>query len=292
MIANNTKNRPMRVSAPNGDSQRAMRNLGPLETRLAAYPRSAVKEWPAPNRDNALTRKVSDFIRLSPGEKKCLADLQSKSEKVAAGTDLAFEGQTERRVYILQSGWAYSYKLLPDGGRQVITFAVPGDFLGLRDILLRSSDHAFATVTDSVVSPISTASILRAFKECPRIGEAILWAISRDEAILVEHLVGLGRRSAIERTAHLFLELKDRLSLAGISSESGFACPLNQYLLSDALGLTAIHLNRVLRQLRERGLMTVKENRVLIHDVKGLAQIAGYDNAYLDQPRPSVEAEA
>ena len=112
----------------------------------------------------------------------------------------------------------------------------------------------------------------------------------RDEAIAVEHLVSLGRRSAIERTAHFFLELKDRLWLAGITGENGFECPLNQYLLSDALGLTAVHLNRVLRQLREKGLMTVKDNRVVIDDVTGLVNLAGYDNAYLDQPRPLIEA--
>ena len=129
MTGNNTNTRPTHVSAPNGHAQRAMRNLGPLERRRAAYTRSAVKEWPAPNRDNALIRKVSNYIQLSPGEKKCLADLQLKSEKVkvAAGTDLAFEGQTERRVYILKSGWAHCYRLLPDGARQVIALSVPGD---------------------------------------------------------------------------------------------------------------------------------------------------------------------
>ena len=168
---------------------------------------------------------------------------------------------------------------------------MPGDFLGLRNIPVRSADHSFATATDSVVSSIAVASILRVFKECPRIAEAFLWAVSRDEAILAEHLVDLGRRSAIERTAHLFLELKDRVALAGISSETGFECPLNQYIIADALGLTAIHLNRVLRLLRERGLMTKEKDRVLIHDVRGLTQIAGYDDAYLDPPRPSIEAE-
>ena len=210
MIVNSTKTRPTRVSAPNGDAKRAMRNRGSLERRRVAYTRAAAKEWPAPHGDDALIKKVSNFILLSPGERKCLVDLQTKSERVPAGTNLAFEGQTERHVYILQSGWAYSYRQLPDGARQVIALSVPGDFLGFRTILVRASDHSFATVTDSVVSPISVASIFRVFKECPRIGQAILWAISRDEAILVEHLVNLGRRSAIERTAHLFLELKDR----------------------------------------------------------------------------------
>lgn len=157
---------------------------------------------------------------------------------------------------------------------------MPGDILGMRNILLRASDHSFATVTDSVVSPVAAADILRVFADYPRLAQAILWAVSRDEAIAVEHLVSLGRRSAIERTAHFFPELKDRLWLAGIPGENSFECPLNQYLLSDALGLTAVHLNRVLRQLREKGLMTVKDNRVVIDDVTGLVNLAGNDNTY------------
>jgi CRP-like cAMP-binding protein len=290
MIANDIKDRPGRVTAPNRDAHPVVRDLRPSERRSAAFRRPPVDAWPNPNSENALVRKLGNFIPLSRGELHCLADLQSKSEEIASNTDLAYEGKIGQRAYILQSGWAYCYKLLPDGGRQVITFSVPGDILGMRNILLRASDHSFATVTDSVASPVAAADILRMFADYPRLAQAILWSVSRDEAIAVEHLVSLGRRSAIERTAHFFLELKDRLWLAGISGENGFECPLNQYLLSDALGLTAVHLNRVLRQLRERGLMTVKDNRVVIDDVTGLVELAGYDNAYLDQPRPLIEA--
>jgi len=225
---------------------------------------------------------LNTFIRLTPGEQKCLANLQSRTKKVAAGTELVFEGQLQHIAYVLQRGWAYSYKLLPDGRRQVITILIPGDFLGLRGIQQDAADHSINTATHSVVSLISLASLRGTFKECPRLGEAIRGAVSREEAILVEHLIDLGRRSAIERTAHFFLELRDRLALVGNSSETEFECPLNQYLLSDALGLTAIHLNRVLRQLRESGCMTLRNDRVVIHDVKALTQLSGYDNAYLD----------
>jgi CRP-like cAMP-binding protein len=244
-----------------------------------------------PHSENALVRKLSNFIRMSDGEMACLIQLQSAREKVGALTDIVHEGQTDHRAFVLQEGWAYSYKLLPDGGRQVITFSIPGDFIGLRSILLRTSDHSFATFSDCVVSPISVKRSISVFNEYPRLGAAMLWAVSRDEAMVVEHLVGIGRRSAIERVAHFFLEMGDRLRLVGMATESKFECALNQYLLADALGLTAIHVNRVLRQLREKGLITVKEHRVVIDDVKGLMKLAGYDSGYLDQPRPLTEID-
>jgi CRP-like cAMP-binding protein len=107
--------------------------------------------------------------------------------------------------------------------------------------------------------------------------------VSRDEAMVVEHLVGIGRRSALVRTAHLLVELGLRLQLVGLGDASGYACPVNQYLLADALGLTAIHVNRVLRQLREPGLVTFREGSVLFHDLAGLRIVAEYHSGYLDQ---------
>jgi len=239
-----------------------------------------------PHSENALVRKLSNFVRLSPDELDCLMELQSNRQNIARSTDVVHEGQTGHDAYILQQGWAYSYKLLPDGGRQVINFSVPGDFMGLRSVLLRTSDHSFASIDDAVVSRFSVKRMISVFSQFPRVGAGVLWAVSRDEAMLVEHLVGVGRRSAIERVAHFFLELGDRLQLVGMASETHFECPLNQYLLADALGLTAIHINRVLRQLREQGLITLKQHHVVITDVKGLKELAGYESDYLDQPLP------
>jgi len=236
-----------------------------------------------PRSENALVRKLSSFIELSSSELDCLAEIQLKPQKVGAKTDLVHEGQTGHRAYILQSGWAYCYKLLPNGGQQVITFSVPGDFMGMRSILLRTSDHSFPTLTAAVVSGIDVPRVSRVFDEFPRLGAALLWAVSRDESIMVEHLVGIGRRDAIKRIAHFFLELGQRLELVGLATGAKYECPLNQYLLADALGMTAIHVNRVLRQLREMGLITVREHHVVIDDAAGLKKLAGYDNAYLDQ---------
>jgi CRP-like cAMP-binding protein len=120
--------------------------------------------------------------------------------------------------------------------------------------------------------------MLSVFNEFPRLGAAILWSASRDEAMVVEHLVSIGRRSAIERTAHFFLELAERLHLVGPATEREFTCPLNQYVVADALGLSAIHVNRVLRELRERKLLTLKGRKVIIHDPVALKKLAGYQH--------------
>ena len=116
----------------------------------------------------------------------------------------------------------------------------------------------------------------------PRLGAAILWAASRDEAMVVEHLVNIGRRNALERTAHFFMELAERLSLVGLANEAEFKCPLSQFVLADALGLTAIHVNRVLRKLREEKLLTFHKGSVRIHDLNRLRKLAGFQGGYLN----------
>jgi len=149
-------------------------------------------------------------------------------------------------------------------------------------VLLKTADHSFAALTDAIVSPVDGAHIMKCIIDFPRLGAALLWATSRDEAMVVEHLVNVGRRSALERTAHFFLELAERLSLIGAATKEEFKCPLSQFVLADALGLTAIHVNRVLRQLREQNLLTLRDGRVRIHDLKGLKKLAGFQGGYLD----------
>ena len=232
---------------------------------------------------SALARKLNRFLPLGPEELAALASSRPSSA-VAAGTELIHEHEAGQRAFILQEGWACCYKLLPDGGRQIIDFRVPGDFMGLRSVLLRTADHSSTTVTDVVVAEVPVQRMLDTFQELPRLGAAILWAASRDEAMVVEHLVGIGRRSALARTAHFLVELGLRLELVGLGDAVGFACPLNQYLLADALGLTAIHVNRVLRQLRERELLTFRDGQVVFHDLPRLRQLAEHHGGSSTRP--------
>src|SRR6188508_3700399 len=133
--------------------------------------------------DSVLAKKLSTFIVLSPGELKCLADMQSAPLKVKRGKQLTQEGQTGHKAFVLQSGWACSYKDLPNGSRQIISFPIAGDCVGLRSVLLRTADHSFSALTDAVVNSVEGAHILRCVNEYPRLGAALLWAASRDEAM-------------------------------------------------------------------------------------------------------------
>jgi CRP-like cAMP-binding protein len=231
---------------------------------------------------SVLAKKLVTFFPLSADELGCLADIQSAPQGVKRGRQLVQEGQTGQAAFVLQAGWGCSYKDLPNGGRQIISFPIAGDCVGLRSVPLQTADHSFSALTDAVVSSVSGAHIMKCVTEFPRLAAALLWAASRDEAMVVEHLVNVGRRSALERTAHFFMELAERLTLIGLATKTEFKCPLSQFVLADALGLTAIHVNRTLRQLRELNLLTLSKGSARIHDLGRLKELAGYQGGYLN----------
>jgi len=236
-----------------------------------------------------LTRKLSVFVALSENDLAVLERLHQRRRSFVAGRDLVHQGQSEQAAYILSAGWVCSYKIQPDGSRQIVNFQIPGDFLGLRSVLLRTSDHSFEPIVNIQAVEVLKDDLLEAFAKTPRLATAILWAASRDEAMLVEHLVDIGRRNAEARLAHFMLELSSRLALVGMGSKEGFDCPMTQYHLADSLGLSAVHINRVLRNLRESGLITFRDRRVIIHDYGRLVDLAEYDPTYLDQSGPLLK---
>ncbi|AHD00902.1 Crp/Fnr family transcriptional regulator [Leisingera methylohalidivorans] len=239
--------------------------------------------------NSPLARKLMAFVALSAGELAVLERLHQRRRTFAAGRDLVHQGQPEQAAYILSEGWVCSYKIQPDGSRQIVDFQIPGDFLGLRSVLLQASDHSIEPIMQIEAAEVLADDLITAFAETPRLAMAILWAASRDEAMVVEHLVGLGRRDADERMAHFLLELGARLELVGMGSKSGYDCPLTQYHLADALGLSAVHVNRVLRQLREDGLATFRAGKVTFDNYDRLVALAEFDPAYLDQARPFLK---
>ena len=244
-------------------------------------------------------------MELSSSEIACLSDLQSQPFQIKRGTEIAHEGQIARRAFILQSGMG---QLLQSIRQRRADCA--NDFLSTAWRFHGTGQYSAAIIEYSLVSlhldvVVSSCSrgpcLMKLFEKFPRVAAAILWSASRDEAMVIEHLVNVGRRSAIERVAHCLLELRQRLHLVGLASESQFECPLTQYDLADALGLSPIHVNRVLRFLREEGLLTVKSHTVFVHDLAGLTRLAGFDSPIstksspkkLDTPRllPSLTRE-
>jgi CRP-like cAMP-binding protein len=130
--------------------------------------------------DSPLTRKLSAFVALSETDLDSLARIYQRRRRFQSGHEMIHEGQKNASAFILARGWACSYKILPDGGRQIVDFQIPGDFLGLRSILFRTADHGIEAVTRIEASEVVAADLLDAFSHAPRLATAVLWAVSRD----------------------------------------------------------------------------------------------------------------
>lgn len=234
-----------------------------------------------PGHLDAFWRRLDRFAPTM-AEKAALADFRSGRHVVTKRKELVHESQSAPVAYMLHDGWMCSYKRLPDGGRQIVNVQLPGDFVGLNGLFLQTSDQSVEALTDVVISEISRSQMVSAMRQSPRLAEAVLWSFARDEAIVAQHLVNLGRRSALGRIAHFLLELGFRLHEVGKATPVRYECPLSQQLLADALGLTSIHLNRVLRYLRERELLTFSGGMVEFLNRSALTQLAGFDPSYLE----------
>lgn len=223
-----------------------------------------------------LVRRLELLAKLTGQELACLNEIEAGPVQFERGREIFYEDEILESAYIVRHGWGCSFKLLANGNRQIIAIVLPGDCINLRNAGHHASNFTFLAVTDLIASRIKCTRIVRLFNELPHLGVTMLLATAQDDEMLVEHLVSIGRRTAIERVAHLFLELHDRLSIAGLVTGAKFECPLTQYHLADTLGLSAIHVNRMLRELREKELMTFSDHVVELLDVDGLRELTGY----------------
>ena len=226
--------------------------------------------------DPFLTR-LAALGALTADQARIVTAMQGPPRRLPPRTQLGRAGDPATSAYVIREGWAFAYTLLANGQRQVHGFLLPGNVVRLGDLFRAGTGQGAETITDTVVSEVSMDSLRRASREWPEIFELLLRLQLQVQSALVDHLVSLGRRDARARVARLLLGLERRLGRIGRAGPDGYACPISQYLIADALGLTAIHVNRVLRALREEEVVTLRKDRVTIHDRRRLMQIAGTD---------------
>lgn len=230
---------------------------------------------------NRFIDKLNGFGELSPAAVTALTDVTARPRKIAAKHDLIREGDRPGPVFVMLDGWAYRYKIMPNGTRQVLAYLMPGDCCDLHIGLLAQMDHSIQTVTAAVVAMVGRAEMDAIMDEHRSIARAMYIAQLVDEGIMRAWIASMGRRASIERVAHLMCELYLRARNIGIANGETFALPLSQLLLADSLGMTPVHLNRVLKELRLTGAMTLARGSLLIVDPGKLIQIAGFDENYL-----------
>ena len=195
--------------------------------------------------------------------------------------DLIREGDQPGSVFVILEGWAFRYKVLPSGTRQVMAFLMPGDACDLHIGLLAEMDHSIQTATDAQVARISRQSMDELMATHPGIARAMYIAQLVDEGTLRAWIVSLGRRNSAERAAHLLLELYTRAVRAGVASHDEMELPLSQAVLADALGMTPVHINRTLQEIRRSGAIVLRRGVLRIHDPIALTKLSGFDENYL-----------
>lgn len=230
---------------------------------------------------NPFIQKLGGRFALSASDEKALTLAISHLRVVHSRTSLILEGDVPDHVHLVRKGFACRYKVLSSGGRSIVAFLIPGDFCDLNVSILGAMDHCIGTISSCSVVRIPRSVMTDLTGNYPALNHALQWAGLVDEAILREWLVCMGRRSADEQVAHLFCEFLVRLQAVGLATKNSYDFPLTQADIGDATGLSNVHVNRVLQELRSLGLVVLRERRVTLPDVAAIQAYAGFNPNYL-----------
>jgi CRP-like cAMP-binding protein len=222
-----------------------------------------------------LVRHLGRARAFTPGEESALVSLERETITATAKTMLVGVGEAHDQAYVVKSAWLARHHTLSDGGEQILDFAIPGDLLGLEGTVLETADHSVTALDDVTVAPFSFTALRQVVREHPRLLTAVLWSAASEKAALGHRITSLGRRSAYDATAHLILALRDRLDQRGLLwDQTSFPMSLSQQDLANALGLSVVHMNRILRRLDDDKVVTKTRTSVKIHDLDLLTRIA------------------
>ena len=234
---------------------------------------------------NVLYSKLSRFTDLSADDREAIESLCEHRITLDARQELIREGQRPNDVYLLLEGWGYRYKLLPDGGRHILAYLLPGDLCDIHIFILKAMDHTLGLLTPATVAVISQERILEVMDAHPKIERGLWWATLVDEAVLREWLVNIGQRDARTRIAHLFCELWLLMRAVGLADKGRFSLPITQEVIADTMGLSPVHVNRSLQYMRRRGLVSFAKRELTIHDPEAFMAEAEFTPNYLHLER-------
>jgi CRP/FNR family transcriptional regulator len=221
-------------------------------------------------------RALPVFVAQSADELSFIESLKIDQIVLPADRSVIDEGQADAPLYTLFSGWAFRYKTLSDGRRQILSFLLPGDFIGVQQRMTDAAAHGVQTLTESILCVFKRDSLWELHRKAPALGFSATWLTAQEESMVDDTLLSVGRRSAEERVASLLVVLYKRVASlipAHVKDES-VPFPLTQQHIADALGLSLVHTNKTLRKLERRGLHRIADGRLRLLDVNALARIA------------------
>lgn len=228
-----------------------------------------------------LVRKLESIATLTDEERRAVESLPVKTRVLRSGQDIVRDGDCASQCCLILEGWACRYKLVGEGRRQIFSFHVAGDIPDLQSLHVPLMDHSLATLTEATVALIPHEDVRDLTTRFPGIA-AVLWRDTLvDAAIFREWMVCMGRRSAFEHIAHLFCELYLKQEAVGLAGEHRCPLPITQVDIADAMGLSNVHVNRVLKEMRGQGLITLHSQTLVIQAWEKLLEASEFDATYL-----------
>jgi CRP/FNR family transcriptional regulator len=220
-------------------------------------------------------RRRPALREFTADELSFVQELKGDELRVDPGISFLREGASSEQLYTVLSGWAFRYKMLPDGRRQILNYALPADLVGLQGTLLREMEHSVEALTPVTLCVFPRGKLWDLYARFPSLAFDITWLAAREEQLIDENLVSLGRRSALERTAYLFLYLFARAEEAGLTHGNCLQLPFTQQHLADTLGMSLVHTNKTLKRLMASQAVCWKGRLFEVRDRAVLARIAG-----------------
>ena len=239
-----------------------------------------------------MASKLEAYTRLSPDDRAALEECSRNFRYVDARRDVIAEGERPRHVHLVLDGWACRYKQLPDGKRPIVSLFVPGDFCDLHAYVLRQMDHSIGAITRLKVAMITPEEMSALTAGHPRIAQALWWNEEVMAAMQREWTLNISQRSAYERLAHLLVELYIRLETVGRAHGGRCDFPLTQADLADATGLTSVHVNRTLQELRRDGMIELERKQLQIIDMERIMDVSMFNADYLHLDREGRQLDA
>lgn len=233
-------------------------------------------------------RPLPLFVPAAPGELALIESLKRDQTAVRAGGSIIDEGQSDAPLFTLLSGWAFRFKTLSDGRRQILNFLLPGDFIGVQQKMSEASQHGVHALTDVLLCVFRRDALWELHRAAPRLGFATTWLTAREECMVDDSLLSVGRRSAQERIAALLIALYKRAAALTRDDAAGVPFPLTQQHIADALGLSLVHTNKTLRRLERHGLHRIEDGRLHLLDPHALARLADLYGDGQPEPRPLI----
>jgi CRP-like cAMP-binding protein len=226
--------------------------------------------------DDPFVSRLGNYVDLNIADLSSLRALIESEQTVKKRRDLVVDGYEFSKLCFVKEGFAARYKVLRNGKRQIINVVLPGDVVGLPGSFLDRANFSVIALTDMTLQVCELGDFIELCHRRPKFALALSWLAVQEATTCAEHVISIGRRTSLERVAHFLLEVHSRLAMVGRAAASGFDLPFSQEVMSDALGLSVPHLNRMLARLRAEGMIAISERHVTFADIKAMELLAHF----------------